>query len=141
MADYEYVIEILSTPVYQRTLMAWNAQTQKQMTEWYGQLQGTKSLNFNLSIPMTYMTSTGNSQGWSKNYTDSNTVSYTHGESYTKGYSENVGNSISQSLGESFGLQKEILLQILQARAIPSAKALQKGKRLASRKELQEDRP
>ena len=87
MADYEYVIEILSTPVYQRTLMAWNAQTQKQMTEWYGQLQGTKSLNFNLSIPMTYMTSTGNSQGWSKNYTDSNTVSYTHGESYTKGYS------------------------------------------------------
>lgn len=106
MADYEYVIEILSTPVYQRTLMAWNAQTQKQMTEWYGQLQGTKSLNFNLSIPMTYMTSTGNSQGWSKNYTDSNTVSYTHGESYTKGYSENVGNSISQSLGESFGLSK-----------------------------------
>ena len=40
MADYEYVIEVLSTPVYQRTLMAWTAQTEKQMTEWYGQLQG-----------------------------------------------------------------------------------------------------
>lgn len=106
MADYEYVIEVLSTPVYQRTLMAWAAQTEKQMTEWYGQLQGTKSLSFNLSIPMTYMTSTGNSQGWSKNYTDSSTVSYTHGESYNTGYSENVGNSISHSLGESFGLSK-----------------------------------
>lgn len=106
MADYEYVIEVLSTPVYQRTLMAWASQTEKQMTEWYGQLQGTKSLSFNLSIPMTYMTSTGNSQGWSKNYTDSSTVSYTHGESYNTGYSENVGNSISHSLGESFGLSK-----------------------------------
>ena len=106
MADYEYVIEVLSTPVYQRTLMAWSAQTEKQMTEWYGQLQGTRSLSFNLSIPMTYMTSTGNSQGWSKNYTDSSTVSYTNGESYSQGYSESVGNSISQSLGESFGMSK-----------------------------------
>ena len=106
MADYEYGIEVLSTPVYHRTLMAWTNQTEKQMTEWYGLLQGTKSLSFNLSIPMTYMTSTGNSQGWSKNYTDSSTVSYTQGESYNTGYSESVGNSISHSLGESFGLSK-----------------------------------
>lgn len=104
MADYEYVIEVLSTPVYHKTLVAWSTQNQKQMTEWYGQLQGTKSLSFNLSIPMTYMTSTGNSQGWSKNYTDSETVSYTQGESYNTSYGENVGNSISQSLGESFGV-------------------------------------
>lgn len=106
MADSEYVIEILSTPVYQRTLMSWQSQTEKQMTEWYGQLQGTKSLSFNLSIPMTYMTSTGNSHGWSKNYTDSRTVSYTQGESFSRSYGENVGNSISQSLSESFGLSK-----------------------------------
>lgn len=106
MADHEYVIEVLSTPVYMRTLMSWSAQTQKQMTEWYGQLQGTKSLSFNLSIPMTYMTSTGSSQGWSKNYTDSRNVSYTQGESYNTGYSENVGSSIQQSLGQSFGISK-----------------------------------
>lgn len=106
MADYEYVIEVLSTPVYTRTLMSWASQTEKQMTEWYGQLQGTKSLSFNLSIPMTYMTSTGNSQGWSKNYTDSRSVSYTQGESFNRNYGENVGSSISQSLGESFGLSK-----------------------------------
>lgn len=106
MADYEYVIQVLSTPVYPRTLMAWATQTEKQMTEWNEQLQGTKSLSFNLSIPMTYMTSTGNSQGWSKNYTDSETVSYTNGESYNTGFSQNVGHSISESLGESFGLTK-----------------------------------
>ena len=106
MSDYEYVIEVLSTPVYKRTLMAWSAMNQKQMTEWNSQLQGTKSLSFNLSLPMTYMTSTGNSQGWSKNYTDSKSISYTKGESYNTGYSESVGNSISKSLGESFGLSK-----------------------------------
>ena len=106
MADQEYVIEVLSTPVYMRTLMSWSSQTQKQMTEWYGQLQGTKSLSFNLSIPMTYMTATGSSQGWSKNYTDSRNVSYTQGESYNTGYSENVGSSIQQSLGQSFGISR-----------------------------------
>ena len=39
MSDYEYVIEVLATPVYTKTLMSWQSQTQKQMTEWYGQLQ------------------------------------------------------------------------------------------------------
>ena len=106
MSDYEYVIEVLATPVYLRTLMAWSTQTEKQMTEWYGQLQGTKSISFNLSLPMTYMTSTGSSQGWSKNYTDSRSISYTKGESYSTGFSENVGTSLSQSLGESFGVSK-----------------------------------
>ncbi len=106
MADYEYVIEVLSTPVYNKTLMSWQTSTQKQMTEWYGQLQGTKNLSFNLSMPMTYMTSTGSSQGWSKNYTDSSTVSYTQGESYTNGFSQSAGQSLSQSLGESFGLSQ-----------------------------------
>lgn len=106
MSDYEYVIEVLATPVYTKTLMSWQSQTQKQMTEWYGQLQGQKSLSMNLSIPMTYMTSLGSSQGWSKNYTDSHNVSYTEGESYNTGYSENVGESLSQSIGESFGISK-----------------------------------
>lgn len=39
MADYEYVIEILSTPVYMDTLMGWQRRSQKEMTDWYGQLQ------------------------------------------------------------------------------------------------------
>lgn len=104
MADYEYVIEVLSTPVYVSTLEAWNTRTQKQMTEWYGQMQGTKGLSFNVSIPMMYMASTGMSQGYSRSYTDSTTQSYTQGESYNTGYSQNVGGSLSQSLGESFGI-------------------------------------
>lgn len=81
MADYEYVLEILSTPVHTDTLMSWQRQSQVEMTDWYGQLQGTKSLSLNLSIPMMYMANASQSQGWSKAYTDANTVSYARGES------------------------------------------------------------
>ena len=50
MADYEYVIEVLSTPVFLDTLKAWSLRTEKDMTDWNEQLQGTKSLSFNLSL-------------------------------------------------------------------------------------------
>lgn len=106
LADYEYVIEVLSTPVHTTTLMGWSTQTQKDMTEWYGQLQGTKSLSMNISIPMTYMTSTGSSQGWSRSVSDSRTVSFSQGESYNSGFSQSAGQSLSQSIGESFGISK-----------------------------------
>ena len=111
MADFEYVLEVLSTPVKYKTLMAWQAQTQKQMTEWNGQLQGQRSLSMNLSIPMMYATNTGTSQGWSKNYTDARTTSYSHGESYNTGYSQNLGQSLTQSLGEAYGLSHGTSMQ------------------------------
>lgn len=104
MADYEYVIEILSTAVMMSTIRAWSTQIEKEMTAWNEQLQGTKSLSANLSLPITYMTSAGQATGWSRSATDSRTVSYNTGESYSTGYSQNVGHSLSQSLGESFGI-------------------------------------
>ena len=103
MADYEYVVEILSTPVRTNTLMGWQRTSQKEMTDWYGQLQGTKGLSFNLSIPMMYMANVSNSQGWNKSYTDSNTVSYSQGENYSQGQSQNVGQSFSQNYGLTVG--------------------------------------
>lgn len=103
MADYEYVLEILSTPVHTDTLMSWQRQSQVEMTDWYGQLQGTKSLNLNLSIPMMYMANASQSQGWSKAYTDANTVSYARGESFTTSQGQSVGQSLSQTYGQSMG--------------------------------------
>lgn len=103
MADYEYVIEILSTPVYLDTLMSWQRRSQKEMTDWYGQLQGTKSLSLNLSIPMMYMANASQSEGWSKAYTDANTVSYSQGESFTTSQGQSVGESLSQSFSQSVG--------------------------------------
>ena len=106
MADHEYIIQVLSTPVYMRTLEAWSAKTQKQMTEWQSQMQGQKSLSFNLSIPFMYMASNGSAQGWSRSMSNTQTRSFTTGESYNTGYSHNVGSSLSQSLGKSFGLSR-----------------------------------
>lgn len=103
MADYEYVLEILSTPVHTDTLMSWQRQSQVEMTDWYGQLQGTKSLSLNLSIPMMYMANASQSQGWSKAYTDANTVSYARGESFTTSQGQSVGQSLSQTYGQSMG--------------------------------------
>lgn len=103
MADYEYVIEVLSTPVYLDTLTGWQRQSQKEMTAWYSQLQGTKSLSMNLSIPMMYMANASQSQGWSKAYTDANSVSYAHGESFSQSEGQSVGESLSRSFGQSIG--------------------------------------
>lgn len=103
MADYEYVIEVLSTPVYLDTLEGWQRKSQSMMTEWYSQLQGTKSLSMNISIPMMYMANASQSQGWSKAYTNADTVSYARGESFTTSQGQSVGESLSQSFGKTVG--------------------------------------
>lgn len=103
MVDYEYVIQVLSTPVFQDTLEAWQTRTQLDMTNWNGQLQGTKSLSANLSMPMMYMASTGQSQGWSQAYTDAESVSYSQGESFSMSQGESIGQSLSQTFGQTFG--------------------------------------
>lgn len=103
MSDYEYVIQILSTPVSYNTLNAWSQQNEINMTEWNEQLQGTKSLSFNLSIPMMYMANSSNSNGWSEAYSDSSTISHGTGESYSTGYGENLSNGISMSYGQAVG--------------------------------------
>ena len=104
MADYEYVVQVLSTPVFRRTLQEWSLQTQRQMTSWYSQLQGTKALSFNISMPMMYMANQSNSEGWSKAYTDAESVSYSEGQSFSNSFSESVGKGLSQSFSESYGV-------------------------------------
>lgn len=99
MADYEYVIEVLSTPISYDTLRGWHEDSYKKMTDWNSQLSGTKSLSMNLSIPMMYMANAGQNSGWSNAFTDSNTVGYSQGESF----SQSQGQSLSQSYGNTYG--------------------------------------
>lgn len=103
MADYEYVVEILSTPVYRSTLIDWATKTEKDMTDWYGQLQGNKSFSMSISLPMMLGSNQSTSQGWNKAYTDADSISTSHGESFNTNYGENVGQALSQSYGQSFG--------------------------------------
>ncbi len=103
MADYEYVVQILSTPVFRRTLKEWSLQTESQMTNWNSQLQGTKALSFNISMPMMYMANQSSSEGWNRAFTDAESVSYSEGESFSNSFSESVSKGLSQSFSESFG--------------------------------------
>lgn len=101
MADFEYVIEILSTPVYTETLEAWQLKAQNEMTAWNSQLQGQSSLSFNLSIPMMYMANSSQSEGWNRAFTDGKTISHAQSESFTATEGESVGRALSHSYSES----------------------------------------
>lgn len=103
MADYEYVLEVISTPVYRNTLEEWSLRTQRDMTDWYGQLQGNKSFSMGISLPMMFAANQSSSQGWNKAYTDAESVSHSQGESFSTSYGENVGQALSQSYGQSIG--------------------------------------
>lgn len=103
MSDYEYVIQVLTTPVSNNTLVAWSQQNEINMSEWNEQLQGTKNIGFGLSIPMMYMANTSNSSGWSEAYSDSSTISHGTGQSYNTGFGENISNGISTSYGQALG--------------------------------------
>lgn len=103
LSDYEYAIEILSSPVKIETLKAWAIRTQEDITSWNDQLQGVKAVSMNLSMPMMFAANMGQSQGSSHAYTDADSVSFSQNESYSTGYGESVGKSLSESISESFG--------------------------------------
>lgn len=106
MADYEYVLQVLSTPVYLSTLREWSYQTEKHMSEWNSQLQGTKAISMGISMPMMYMANQSNSQGWSKAYTDADSITSSVGESFSTGFGESISESISRSVSESMGISQ-----------------------------------
>ena len=102
MVDYEYVIQVLSSPVYMDTLRAWQTRTQQDMTLWNGQLQGTKAISASVSLPMMYMANASTAQGWSHAYTNAESVSLSSGQSFTNSFGQSIGQSLSRSFGESF---------------------------------------
>lgn len=144
MADYEYVIEVLSTPVYHDTLEGWHRQSQKQMTDWYGQMQGTKSLSLNMSIPIMYMANASQSQGWSKAHTDANTVSYSNGESFTTTQGQSVGESLSHTYGTTVGhtegttLTNSLTQGVTQSQGISVSNGLTYGQSVGSSQSISE---
>lgn len=111
LADYEYVIEALTTPVPTYVLKQYQTRTESYMTDWYSQLQGQKNISFNVSLPMVYAANAGTSTGTSHAYSNAESVTYTQGENYSTSFGENqsvshstsVGESLSQSFGESIG--------------------------------------
>lgn len=103
MSEYEYVVEVLSSPVKANDLEKWLQQTAQEMTRWNKQLQGTSNINFSLSIPMMYMANLGASEGWSHSYTDADSVGVSQSDSYSTSFSNSIGESMSHSVGQTLG--------------------------------------
>lgn len=108
MADKEYIVQVLSTPVGESALRDWLTQTAKEMTRWNGQLQGQSAMNFGISLPMMYMANLGASSGWSHGYSDAENVGYaeshTEGSSFTESVSQSQSVSSSTSVGHNVGV-------------------------------------
>ena len=103
MIEHEYILQILSTPVFTNTLQNLVTQTEAQMTYWYSYLQGNTSISFNMALPMMMSSNSASSEGWSRNYSSAESVNYSAGESYNVGQSENIGQSFNFSHGQSVG--------------------------------------
>lgn len=109
MTDKEYVIQILSSPISQKTLQAWLKRTAQEASRWYGQLQGQNSLSAGINIPIVFSGNLGSSSGWSHGYSDGESVGYstshstgvTTGESVGESYGTGTSHGISYSEGDS----------------------------------------
>ena len=102
MVSYEYVLEVLFVPLSTDTLLGWQREIQRQVTDWYPSLQGQDSVGFNISLPMMYGANVGQAQGWSKGYTSNATESFSQGQSYNFTDGQSVGRSLTQSFGQSY---------------------------------------
>ena len=103
MARYEYVLEVLTSPVLRTTIRGWADQYRALMTEYYPKLQGSDSIGLNISLPLMYMGGIGQSQGQSKGYTDAHTVSASNGRNYSFSQGQSAGESFSRNIGRTYG--------------------------------------
>jgi len=118
MSDREYVIQVMSTPVSEEVLRTWLTKTAKHMTYWEGLSEGSKSINFGISLPMIFMANLGASDGWNSGTNSSENIgtaeTLTEGDSFTRSVSQSdtftqaVGRtdsvSLSDSVSESLGV-------------------------------------
>lgn len=128
LADKEYVIMMISSPVSTDTLRSWLTICAKENTRWQSQMQGTSGMTAGISLPMMFMGNVGASQGWNHGYSNASNIggshtnssgitmgesfgqnsSVSHGTNANMGHSANIGHSTSQnqstSDGQSYGI-------------------------------------
>ena len=103
MSDYEYILEIISSPVYMETLVGWQQETERAMTYWNSHLSGAFSYNLNMSLPVMLGSSSAQTKGWSKGYNEGTKLGTSKGESFSHVNGQSVGESLSRSFGRTVG--------------------------------------
>lgn len=127
MDDYEYMMVLTATRVEPFVISKWKEAHLKESTYWSSINKGQKSVSFGLSMPMTFASNIGASQGWGSSTGQSygenygTNISHSTGtsdstsqgvstsdsistsNSYSQGTSHSVGTSVSESYGENYG--------------------------------------
>jgi hypothetical protein len=93
LADKEFMLLLMCTPIPQQTLRDWLTASLKEQTKWESMKQGSTSFNASLSVPMTMSLSGGTSKGTSASTGSS--LSHSHGTSAGENHSTSDGTSSS----------------------------------------------
>lgn len=106
MSDFEYVAILMASPIEEDVLMAWLTALSKDQTKWEGLLNGSKGINFGISLPMMYMANMGASEGWNTGFSEGISESHSDGTSFTEshGITEGTSHTASQGITEGTSL-------------------------------------
>lgn len=111
MATEEFVYMLMATPIKKDYLRHWLRKSLDEQTKWESQKQGTNSLSFGISIPMSFGMNNGTSTGssFSRGESAGRGISTSHNESsgtsetYSEGTSTSWNEGTNESSGSSFG--------------------------------------
>lgn len=99
MDEYEYLFVLTATSVDMEVISRWKEQYLKESTYWASLRNGTKSMQFGLSMPMVYAANIGTSEGWGSNTGEKFGESWGENQSHSVGTNESFSEGTSHSLG------------------------------------------
>ncbi len=107
MINDEFIMMVMASPIGKNSLRSWLNASLKEATKWESQKQGSNSINFGVSIPMSMGSSsgvsTGESEGSSLSEGISKGESSTQGTSFSKGITEGFSDGTSTTDSHSTG--------------------------------------
>lgn len=104
MDDYEYIFVLTATSVEQEVISKWKEAYLKESTYWASLQNGTKSMQFGLSMPMVYAANIGTSQGWGSNTGENFGENWGENQSHSVGTNESFAEGTTHSVGSSHSL-------------------------------------
>lgn len=140
MDDYEYLFVLTATCVDPAVLSRWKEAFLKEETFYASIRQGQKSMTFGLSMPMTFASNMGASQGWNtsngasygQGYADS--VSHTEGTSHSQGISTSWSDSHGLSYTKSQGTSDSYSQGISQSQSASASRTIGLGDGISTNK-------
>lgn len=104
MDEYEYLFVLTATSVEPNVVSKWKEQCLKESTYWASLQNGTKSMQFGLSMPMVYAANIGTSEGWGSNTGENFGENWGENQSHSTGSNESFSEGTSHSVGSAHSI-------------------------------------